>query len=570
MRPLALLHEIYHTYVVGAKESLLRVALVCEHFFRRGMDTLMGRPQGTSPKGSKMSNGTKAPAGLVPCPLGANCLTRSKTGHEPGSTTLSDCQAAASAQGNAKSVVGNPSEFAYKPKGSKYRRLEHRIKRAFGAEGRGIPNLIGPPGIGKSDLVKNMAVAMNADFTIFDVSSIDPDTFNGIPYDSKEDTGDRVKIAGRLYDREVYEMFYRDDKRDKPLLVFLDEINGGKEELMSSLQKVLTGRALPQEGKELNPNVFFIAAQNDADHTSNGSELAAAMISRLTPIEMRPDFEEWTNGEMTNWGKPYDQARMDSVAAALGENAPSEEQYLEARATVIGFLKQVGNADMATGDSKRDAENLFSEPIPVDDPSRKVAQPRSWSKVASSFASLIANPMDGEDSPTERAAVMTSIVHDACSPKAAKQFQSWYVQHGVLPDMDKAISTGSFGGEVNNWKAEGRVDVAMYTAHIIGTRGYSDLKEVENAMNLMGEISEAYPDVVGSKFPNAVAHFMKSEAADKDKEGVSALVRKTITDRPEIMGSTTASNFMDQFAKGKTSLDGMATSIGKNSTIKKN
>ena len=442
---------------------------------------------------------------LVPCPLGPNCASGTSIGHEPGSAELGVCEARAKGKTSTASVgLFDPSR-AYSHTTDAMKRLHRRIKRAWGADGRGIPNLVGPPGIGKSEMVENIARQMGGDFMIFDVSSLDPDILNGIPYNPNDgpiepggtDGEGRIRIAGRLYEREIAEMFFRDP--DRPLIVFLDEINGGKEALMSSLQKVMTARVLPQEGVRLNDNVFLVAAMNDAEHTSNGNDLAAAMVSRLTPIPVTPNFQEWVNGEMTFWGKGFDAERMSRVASALGEEPPTPEQYLEAATHVTQFLDEMGNADKSGAARDDSTLNIFSQPLDEEALTEKVGQPRSWSKAIGGIAMAIANREPGVD-PGEETAEYAQIVRDNCGTRAARDFAAYHETHRDLPDVKEALAKGTFGGAEAEWKSRGRTDIPMYTMSVLASMNYNcDIPRMSKAMDLMGELANQYPDMTAGR-----------------------------------------------------------------------
>jgi len=520
---------------------------------------------------------------LVPCPLGPKCLTGAQSGHEPNSQALADCTARANRIARGPEVSGFDPSRAYKTATPEMQRMIQRVKRAWGADGRGVPLLVGPPGIGKSEFVMDLARSMGAECMVFDVSSMDPDALNGIPYNPAQvgevEDGDEVLVpgvdkegkptktshvrrAGRLYEREIIEMFYRDP--EVPLVVFLDEINGGKEALMSSLQKVLTGRILPQEGQPLNDNVLFVAAMNDAEHTSNGTDLAAAMVSRLTPIEFRPNFDEWVNGELSFWGKGFNEQRAQTVAATLGLTPPTAEHVIASAAQVAAFLEERGHprATQATGD----VVNIFCEPLDDNDYSKKVGQPRSWSKVIQSMALAMAN-MDPDENDTE---VFADIIRSNCGARAARDFTEYHATRKDLPDVKAAIKEGTFGDVRKTWKAHGRSDIPMFVLSMLAHQqiDLAEREKIANSVKLVAEIADDYPDMVALRFPSMVRSWLDQASAANPAEGgaiISNILLGEMQGREEILKPMLQGTLASRLVDGSISIDEAAVSAAAHS-----
>lgn len=500
---------------------------------------------------------------LVQCPLGPRCLSGTTLGHEPGSAELTRCQASANGTDAAATGDFNPLGV-YSPVSTRMQRIVRQVKRAFGADGRGIPNLIGPPGIGKSQFVENLARSMGADCIMFDVSSVDEDVFAGIPYNpnmSEDELLDskgreRIRIAGRLYEREVVDIFFR-DKDAPPAVVFLDEFSGGKEAVMSSLQKILTSRMLAQEGRALNDDVFFIAAMNDAEHTSNGSDLSAAMVSRTSPIAFRPNFEEWAHGEMSLWGKGYDSERAERVARALGENAPTRDQQLQAATYVISYLDEMGNPELEDASGK--AMNLFNQPLDEGDLTKKVGQPRSWSKAISGMAAALANqPEDAE--PGDLTRDFVDIIAMNCGSEAARDFADHFETRRELPDLKGALKDGAFGdGVIEQWKAQARPDIAMYATAIITGQDYEgDPDQLVKAIQLVSDISKVFPDIATPPARKAITrwiHKANEVGGDAGQRDFTLRAAKVLLQNPEFIKGVDVARLGASVGSGGASTD---------------
>lgn len=482
-----------------------------------------------------------ATSGLTPCPLGNGCLSNTTIGHEPGSNELAACMRAA--RSTSKPVEGssfNP-DGSYKPSTKKAKDIERQVRAAWGSSGTGIPNLIGPPGIGKTSFVENLARSMHADYIVLDVSSADPDIFNGIPCPPHVEEGDevyvdgkgRVKIADRLYELDVVKMFFRDPK--KPAVIMLDEINGGKPELLSSLQKILTSRTLAQEDVKLNDNVFIIAAMNDAAHTSNGRDLAAAVTSRTSNIKFEPDFDDWVNGELTFWGKGYDSKRAAEVASVFGDRPADAEDHLYAASLVASYLDEMGHP-RSVGGSNSATVNLFLQPIDESDPSRKVADPRGWSSVISSIAYEWANRDPNE--PDAFTVQCHRVISNRCGSEAARDFVSFHETRRELPDMKSAFSKGTLGGFPQQWREAGRSDVALYATAVLANRDHGgDLDNVVTAVKLMSEVCNSFPDIAAPALVSAVRKWQGQSQEGAFGDGSNGTAKLYASLAPLIQGN---------------------------------
>ena len=198
--------------------------------------------------------------------------------------------------------------------------------------------LVGKHGIGKSEILTEYfnAEGMRV-VTLFLGQMSDPGDIIGLP--SKVETKD---ANGNITSQTDFTPPYWFPVDGKPIVLFLDELNRARPEILQTvmdltLNRKLAGKALPEGSR-------VIAAVNDGDEYQL-TDLDPALVSRFNIYEFRPSVEEWLN-----W----------AVANKLDER-------------VINFIQ--GNPTWLDGDT---ADNKKREYQGLD----KSADRRAWKKVS--------------------------------------------------------------------------------------------------------------------------------------------------------------------------------------------
>lgn len=140
--------------------------------------------------------------------------------------------------------------------------------------------LIGKHGIGKSQILthfyqnnKNMRVEA---FFLGQMS--DPGDLIGLMYQNKE-TGHSEFLPPYWWPTD-----------DKPMVLFLDELNRARPEILQSVQDLTLNRTLA--GKKLPEGSIVIAAVNTGDEYQL-TDLDPALVSRFNVYEFAPSVEDW-------------------------------------------------------------------------------------------------------------------------------------------------------------------------------------------------------------------------------------------------------------------------------------
>lgn len=163
--------------------------------------------------------------------------------------------------------------------------------------------LWGPPGIGKSALVKQLAVEHGMELRDVRLPLLDPVDLRGLPMVDKE--------AGVA--RWLPPDFLPKSKSKKSGILFLDEINAAPPSIQASAYQLILDRKVGSY--TLPPNWVVIAAGNRVSDRSVAYKLPSALANRFTHLEISPDTDEWVQWALTN--------EIDPLIIAFIKSQPS-------------------------------------------------------------------------------------------------------------------------------------------------------------------------------------------------------------------------------------------------------
>ena len=197
--------------------------------------------------------------------------------------------------------------------------------------------LVGKHGIGKSEILTSYFQSQGMKVVALFLGQMsDPGDIIGLP--SKVEAKD---ANGNVIAQTDFTPPYWFPIDGKPIVLFLDELNRARPEILQTVMDLTLNRKLA--GKVLPEGSRVIAAVNDGDEYQL-TDLDPALVSRFNIYEFRPTVEEWLN-----W----------AVGAGLDER-------------VINFIQDNPTwLDGDSGDKKRDYQGLD-----------KSADRRAWKKVS--------------------------------------------------------------------------------------------------------------------------------------------------------------------------------------------
>jgi hypothetical protein len=188
--------------------------------------------------------------------------------------------------------------------------------------------LWGPPGIGKTDLVRQYAASRDADLVVIRASEMEPQDLIGLPDMAgdftvfkplrylweltKEAEAQRAAGSGGAEDprsshiaaERTPDFHTRSGTGPVPrptnAVLFLDELSNAPPHMVATLQYLILNRTVGFGGLELADGVQIIAAGNREGDGAFTTSLSTAVRSRLKHIELEPSLAEWQRWARTN------------------------------------------------------------------------------------------------------------------------------------------------------------------------------------------------------------------------------------------------------------------------------
>lgn len=216
----------------------------------------------------------------------------------------------------------------------------------------------GPPGVGKSDMVNQIAGEYDNSYVIdLRMSLMDPTDVKGIPYYSANDNTMKWAPPAELPSEEFAQQF-------DIIFLFLDEMNSAAPAVQAASYQLILNRRIGTY--KLPDNVVIVAAGNRMGDKGVTYRMPSPLANRFFHLEIRVDFEEWESWAIENEVHPH----------------------------VVGFLKQF----------KGDLYNF--DPTQHD---RAFPTPRTWS--------FVSEMLDDELTESDNTDIVTGLVGEGTAIK---------------------------------------------------------------------------------------------------------------------------------------------------------
>jgi len=156
-----------------------------------------------------------------------------------------------------------------------------------------VPMIHGSPGIGKSQIVKQIAEEYGLQMIDLRLSQCDPTDLAGFPQiDAARQKAGYVPMDTFPLEGETPPKGYNG------WLLFFDEANSASKAVQAAAYKILLDRMIGQ--RKLHKNCGLVAAGNLETDGAIVEEMSTALQSRMAHIELVVDPQEWTNWAAEN------------------------------------------------------------------------------------------------------------------------------------------------------------------------------------------------------------------------------------------------------------------------------
>jgi hypothetical protein len=151
--------------------------------------------------------------------------------------------------------------------------------------------LWGPPGIGKSDIIKQLGEELEAHVIDVRLSLWEPTDIKGIPY-FDSNTGTMVWAPpSELPSKEFA-------KNHKQIILFMDEMNSAAPSVQAAAYQLVLNRKVGTY--ELPDNVVMVAAGNRETDKGVTYRMPAPLANRFVHLEMTVEWEDWNEWAVLN------------------------------------------------------------------------------------------------------------------------------------------------------------------------------------------------------------------------------------------------------------------------------
>lgn len=278
--------------------------------------------------------------------------------------------------------------------------------------------LVGPPGTGKTESVRDLAKRIGYELITVIGSQLDPTDITGLPKGEKVlEKEDGTAVWGTTYLAPWWQVRIMQKRK---VILFLDEFSNTSGATRASLLTLLQNREFPN-GEVMPEETIVIGAMNPAEQAADGYELDLPTTNRLFFIPWSPSAASWYEGMLTGWGNPV------------------SDEEMKWRQKIVGFVKD--NPTWLHREPQ-DVETTDAYGINPNDSSQMEvfrsawASRRSWDKLSQVL------PHTPDD-----VSIQDMVIQGLVGYAAAGQFRDWLRRHSVI-DPDAVLENP----EKFNWK----------------------------------------------------------------------------------------------------------------------
>ena len=151
--------------------------------------------------------------------------------------------------------------------------------------------LWGPPGIGKSDIIKQLGTELEAHVIDVRLSLWEPTDIKGIPYFDSNTSKMVWAPPSELPDEEMA-------KQHKTIILFMDEMNSAAPSVQAAAYQLILNRRVGTY--KLPDNVVMVAAGNRETDKGVTFRMPAPLANRFVHLEMTVDWDDYFDWAVDN------------------------------------------------------------------------------------------------------------------------------------------------------------------------------------------------------------------------------------------------------------------------------
>lgn len=160
--------------------------------------------------------------------------------------------------------------------------------------------LVGPPGVGKTAAVREIADDMGYEVITLIGAQLDPTDVKGLPKGEKFGTAeDGKEIYGTV---DMSPWWQVRILREKKIILFLDEFSNTPGATRAAFLVMLQNREFPN-GQKMPDETIVIGAMNPTEEAADGFDLDYPTTNRITFLEWTSPVQEWMDGMLRAWGR---------------------------------------------------------------------------------------------------------------------------------------------------------------------------------------------------------------------------------------------------------------------------
>lgn len=341
--------------------------------------------------------------------------------------------------------------------------------------------LVGPPGVGKTAKLYELARRMGYELITLVGSQLDPTDIVGLPKGEllgKTEEGEDVFGTVNLSPWwQVRILLHR------KVILFLDEMSNTSSATRASMLTMLQSREFPN-GQKMPPETIIVGAMNPTDQAADGYDLDNPTTNRINFIVWSPSVAEWKAGMLRAWGKKVSPEELTWRARIVS--------FIEDTPGLLQKLPEPVNSPESFGVNPHDPSEM--EILRYAWPSR-----RSWDNLSRVLAQAGDNTM-----------VQDAVAQGTVGYEASAKFRDWLKRNSQLsPDELLADPRKA------DWNTM-PVDTANFLLRSILDKIKEDKKRSMSAVAVFEEMANQGAQGLGAGFLRELMSLAMQSTKDQD------------------------------------------------------